>query len=285
MTDQQATMGERGRAITPMTPSGKVLIDGVEYNARFKSGFKSIQYGVVCITGNYRENNEDNYLVDPDGRFFLVADGMGGMSAGEKASEMGVQIVSQKLNELIDFNRSPPEQVTSGIDQAVHHANAEILMTGQLNPDFHKMGTTIVLVVVVGHTAYITGVGDSRVYSMHGSTFEQLTKDHSMAQSLLDSGTISREEAATHSYRNVLFRYLGGKEERGTETETRQCSLDSGDRFILCSDGVTDGVDDNTLATLLHDNDAPQQAAQAIVDAAQSGGSKDNITCIVLHVT
>ena len=243
----------------------------------------SIRSGAVCITGNYRENNEDNYLVDPDGRFFLLADGMGGMSAGEKASEMGVQIVSQKLNELIDFNRSSPEQVTSGIDQAVHHANAEILMTGQLNPDFHKMGTTIVLVVVVGHTAYITGVGDSRVYSMHGSTFEQLTKDHSISQALVDAGTISKEEAATHRYRNALYRYLGA-EKIGTEIETRQCSLDSGDRFILCSDGVTDGVDNDTLATLLHENDDPQQAAQTIVDAAQSGGSKDNITCIVLHV-
>ena len=245
---------------------------------------KSIRSGAVCIAGNYRENNEDKYLVDPDGRFFLVADGMGGMSAGEKASEMGVQLVSQKLNELIDFNRSSPEQVTSGIDQAVHHANAEILMTGQLNSDLHKMGTTIALVVVVGHTAYIAGVGDSRVCSMHGSTFEQLTKDHSISQALLDAGVISKEEVATHWCRNRLYRYLG-TEEVGTEMGTRQSSLDSGDRFILCSDGVTDGVDDDTLATLLHENDDPQQAAQAIVDAAQSGGSKDNVTCVVLHVT
>lgn len=244
---------------------------------------KSIRSGAVCITGNYRENNEDNYLADPDGRFFLIADGMGGMSAGEKASEMGVQLVSQKLNELIDFNRSLPEQVTSGIDQAVRHANAEIRALSELNPFFHGMGTTIALIVVVGQAAYIAGLGDSRVYSMRGHQFEQLTKDHSMSQALLDWGKISKEEAATGRYRNQLYRYLG-TEGRGIEMETRQCSLDSGDRFILCSDGVTDGVDDDTLATLLHENDDPQQAAQAIVHAAQSGGSKDNITCIVLHV-
>ena len=244
---------------------------------------KSICWGAVCITGNYRENNEDNYLADPDGHYFLVADGMGGSSAGERASAMAVQLVSQKLNELIDFNSAPPEQVTSAIEEAVHHANAEIMITGQLNPDLYKMGTTIALVVVVGHTAYIAGVGDSRVYSMHGSTFEQLTKDHSISQALLDSGNLSEEAAATHRYRNQLYQYLGTVGRR-IEMETRQCSLDSGDRFILCSDGVTDGVDDDTLATLLHENDEPQQAAQAIVHAAQSGGSKDNITCIVLHV-
>ncbi len=149
---------------------------------------KSIRSGAVCITGTYRENNEDNYLDDPDGRFFLVADGMGGMSAGETASEMGVQIVSQKLNELIDFNRSLPEQVTSGIDQAVRHANAEIRALSEWDPFLRGMGTTIVLFVIVGQAAYIAGLGDSRVYSMRGQTFEQLTKDHSISQGLLDSG-------------------------------------------------------------------------------------------------
>ena len=244
---------------------------------------KSIRSGAVCITGTYRENNEDNYLDDPDGRFFLVADGMGGMSAGEKAGEMGVQLVSQKLNELIDFNRSLPNQVASGIDQAVRHAHAEIRALSELNPLFHGMGSTIALVAAVGQAAYIAGLGDSRVYSMRGQAFEQLTKDHSISQALLDSGTISREEVPTHPYRNVLYRYLG-TEEAGIKMETRQCSLDSGDRFILCSDGVTDGVDDDTLATLLRENDDPQQVAQTIVDAAEAGRSKDNITCIVLHV-
>ena len=243
----------------------------------------SICSGAVCITGDYRENNEDNYLAEKGGQLFLVADGMGGMSAGEKASEMCVQLVSQKLNELIDFSSALPEQVTAAIDKAVHHANAEIGMTGQSNPDFDKMGTTIALIVVVGQAAYIAGLGDSRVYSMRGPTFEQLTKDHSLAQSLVDSGVISQEEAATHPLRNQLYRFLGAADWE-IELKIRRCSLDAGDRFILCSDGVTEGVDDDTLATLLYENDDPQQAAQGIVDAAQSGGSKDNITCIVLHV-
>lgn len=92
----------------------------------------SIRWGAISITGDFREHNEDNYLADSDGWYFIVSDGMGGQAAGEKASEMAVQLVSRKLNELIDFNRSLPEQVTSGIDQAVGHANAEIMMTGQV---------------------------------------------------------------------------------------------------------------------------------------------------------
>ena len=145
------------------------------------------------------------------------------------------------------------------------------------------MGTTIALIVVVGQAAYIAGLGDSRAYSMRGQTLEQLTMDHTLAQSLVDSGVISKEQAATHPLRNQLYQYLGA-EGRGIEMKIRRCSLDAGDRFILCSDGVTEGVDDATLATLLYENDGPQQAAHAIVDAAQSGESKDNITCIVLHV-
>ncbi len=135
----------------------------------------SSRWGAVSITGNFRENNEDNYLADPDGRYFLVADGMGGHAAGEKASKLAVELVPQKLNQLIDFSKSRPSEVIAAIDEAINYANTEIMVLGKLDPDFHKMGTTIALVVAVGECFYIAGVGDSRVYSMHGSTFEQVT--------------------------------------------------------------------------------------------------------------
>ena len=154
--------------------------------------------------------------------------------------------------------------MTDAIEEAVQNANAEIMMTGESSLDFHKMGTTIASVVIVGQTAYIAGVGDSRVYLMKGQTFEQMTEDHSISQALLDSSVISEEEAATHPLRNVLYRYLG-TEEGGIDMVVQKRPLDSGDRFILCSDGVTEGVDDEMLATLLRENDDPQQAAQANV--------------------
>ena len=160
-------------------------------------------------------------------------------------------------------------------------ANTEIVALAQLEPRFHNMGTTIVFVVAVGGQLYSGGVGDSRVYRLRDGDFEQLTTDHSLTQALLDAETISPEEAITHRYRNVLYRYLGSKE-GGEGTSPDVCEPITGDRFLLCSDGVTDGIDDLTLEMLLNEGDDPQQIAETIVEAAQQGGSKDNITAVVL---
>jgi serine/threonine protein phosphatase PrpC len=110
-----------------------------------------------------------------------------------------------------------------------------------------------------------------------------LTTDHSLTQALMDAGTISAEEAANHRYRNVLYRYLGTKE-GSAGAEIQEFEPQSGDRFVLCSDGVTDGVDDDQLEGLLAKQVDPQSVAESIIRAAQEGGSKDNITCVVLHV-
>jgi protein phosphatase len=145
------------------------------------------------------------------------------------------------------------------------------------------MGTTIAMLVKVGEALYVAGVGDSRVYRLRGGVFEQLTLDHSLSQALVTAGTISKEDAANHRYKHVLVRYLGSKE-GGAGAEAKQIELQSGDRFILCSDGVTDGTKDEQLAELLGKFPEPQETAQAIVEAAQAGGSKDNITCVVIFV-
>ena len=244
-----------------------------------------LRCGYQSITGNFRENNEDNGLADPDGRYFIVADGMGGQSAGEKASELAVELIPPKLLEGIDFSKGDiaEEKVVEAIDAAVEHANAEIIALGEIDPDFHNMGTTTVLLVSVGRAFYVAGVGDSRVYRLRDGTLEQLTTDHSLTQALVDAGTISVEDAATHRYRNVLYRYLGTKE-GGTGTEAKCVVPQTGDRFVLCSDGVTDGIDDEAIQSVLDAQDDPQQAAEALVVAAQEGGSRDNITCLVLNV-
>ena len=106
--------------------------------------------GYVTITGNYRSNNEDNLYVDPEGRFFLVADGMGGQSAGEKASQLATELVPEKLDQLINFENDAREKVRQAIDEAVGYANTEIMALGKMEPEFHNMGTTIVFVVGVG---------------------------------------------------------------------------------------------------------------------------------------
>lgn len=242
-----------------------------------------LKWGSVSITGKYRENNEDRCHVDAGSRFFLVADGMGGQCAGEKASELAVELVSQRLSQLIDFDRDNAQAVADALDKAVAHANTEIMALGELDPSYHNMGTTLTFLLSVGGKLYVGGVGDSRTYLLRNGKLEQLTKDHSLTQALVDAGTISVEEAAHHRYRNVLWRYLGTKE-GGTKIEPRVLQPQPGDRFLLCSDGVSDGVNEETLQRLLAAPGTPQQAAEAVVQAAEQGGSRDNITCVVVHV-
>jgi protein phosphatase len=239
--------------------------------------------GYVTITGNFRSNNEDNFHVDPEGRFFIVADGMGGQSAGEKASQLATELVPEKLSQLINFADDPREKVRESIDAAVGYANTEIMALGKMEPEFHNMGTTIVFVVSVENTFYVGGVGDSRVYLLRDDNFEQLTRDHSLTQALREAGTLTDEEAANHRYKNVLYRYLGTKE-GGTGTDPREIVPQTGDRFLLCSDGVTDGVEDAKLKELLATTNDPQAIAKSIVDAAEAGGSRDNITCLIVFV-
>ncbi|HVJ68815.1 MAG TPA: protein phosphatase 2C domain-containing protein [Caulifigura sp.] len=242
----------------------------------------ALTWGSVSVTGNYRENNEDRCHVDPQGRFFLVADGMGGQSAGEKASELAIELVKERL-EKFDFEKADAAKSTAAIDAAVAHANTEIMAMGELEARYRSMGTTIAFMVLAQPGLIVGNIGDSRVYRLRGGALERLTKDHSLTQALVDAGTISPEEALTHRYKNVLYKYLGAKE--GSQgTEARIHPLQAGDRFLVCSDGVTDGLKDESLARLLADPAGPQQVAEKVVEAALGGGSRDNVTCIVVQV-
>ena len=240
-----------------------------------------LRVGHLSIIGK-RDNNEDAYFVDPQQRFFLVADGMGGQSAGERASGLAMEIVPQKL-QLMDFNRSGDDQVVKAIDDSVSQANYEIMALGEVDSKLKNMGTTIAFLVQAAGTMFAGGVGDSRVYLLRNGKLETLTTDHSLTQALLDAGTLTAEEAANHRYKNVLYRYLGCKE-GGQGTNPKQLKTEVGDRFLLCSDGVTGGADDAILAKLLAAGSDPQQTAEAIVQAATDGGSKDNITGVVIFV-
>jgi protein phosphatase len=240
-----------------------------------------VRWGAVSITGDYRENNEDRCLADSAGRFFLVADGMGGQCAGEKASEMAIELISKRLEQLVDFDRDDSQKVASAVDEAVSHANGEIMALSELDPEYHNMGTTIAMLVKAGERFFAAGIGDSRVYLLRDGRIQKLTKDHSLTDALLEAGTITEEEAERHRYRNVLYRYLGTKE-GGAGAKAQPVDVRKGDRFLLCSDGATDGVKDLELGSLLGSHSDPQQAAQAIVAAAQKAGSRDNITCVTV---
>ena len=237
--------------------------------------------GQLSIVGK-RDNNEDALFVDAKSRFFLVADGMGGQSAGERASALATEIIPQKLSQL-DFDRASADQAVKLIDEAVSQANFEIMALGEIDSKLKNMGTTLTFLVQVAGVFYVGGVGDSRVYLLRGGKIEQLTTDHSLTQALVDAGTLTLEEAATHRYRNVLYKYLGCKE-GGQGTNPRQVRPQVGDKYLLCTDGVTGGADDATLAKLMATGTDPQATAEAIVQAATDGGSKDNITGVVIFV-
>ncbi|MCX7410824.1 MAG: protein phosphatase 2C domain-containing protein [Planctomycetales bacterium] len=237
--------------------------------------------GQLSIVGK-RDNNEDALFVDAKSRFFLVADGMGGQSAGERASGLATEIIPQKLGQL-DFDRASAEQAVKLIDEAVSQANFEIMALGEIDSKLKNMGTTLTFLVRVAEVFYVGGVGDSRVYLLRGGKIEQLTTDHSLTQALVDAGTLTLEEAATHRYRNVLYKYLGCKE-GGQGTNPRQVRPQVGDKYLLCTDGVTGGADDATLAKLMATGTDPQATAEAIVQAATDGGSKDNITGVVIFI-
>jgi protein phosphatase len=242
-----------------------------------------LRWGLRSITGDYRDNNEDRGLADPQGRYFIVCDGMGGQAAGEKASEMAIKLVSEQLEKRIDFDRDDPKKVADAIDEAVRHANGEIMALGELDPSLCKMGTTIVFLLCVAGKFYVGGVGDSPAFRLSDGKFKKLTKDHSLTQALVDAGTITPDEARTHRFKNVLWRYIGAKE-GGNATEPKEIPLKEGDRFVLCSDGVVESISEDRLKDVLVANSDPQLAADQIVETAREAGSQDNITCLVVSV-
>jgi serine/threonine protein phosphatase PrpC len=150
--------------------------------------------------------------------------------------------------------------------------------------EYSNMGTTMVLAQFRQDRVYVAGIGDSRAYRLRDTHLEQLTKDHSLADALLDAGTITREELPTHKFKNVLYLYLGSKDARSGPEDFRVLDVRPGDRFLLASDGLTGVVPDGELARILGTVNDPQQAAVMLKDLALHNDSKDNVTCLIIHV-
>ncbi len=242
-----------------------------------------IRAGQLSVTGNYRENNEDSCVLDEQHRIFVVADGMGGQSSGECASAMAIELIPRVLEDKLNFESGTAKEVEQALDEAVRFANAQIIARSETDPAMKNMGTTAVIMVQVSGKFYAVGVGDSRIYRLRGDQLEQLTRDHSITQALLDSGTISAEDAVNHRYRNVLYRYLGCRDGAAAE-DIRMLDLQAGDRILLCSDGLNDGLADPQIQKLLKSASDPDSAVQTLVNAALEAGSRDNVTAMVVFV-
>jgi protein phosphatase len=246
----------------------------------------ALNIGKCTLLGNYRENNEDSIDVKqfPDMTVCLVADGMGGQAAGEVASKRAVEIVPRELKKHLGVAMGNDE-TKNVIRRSIVQANEEIMAMAALDRELKNMGTTIVVTVWRKGSSilYVTGMGDSRVYKASKGKIEQLTVDHSIAQALVEAKTISPAEARTHKYRNVLWKYLGSQEV-GEGPEVKVASIQAGDRFLMCTDGLSGVVSDEQLAAFLRDTADVQQCADGLGQLALDQGSRDNISCIVIDV-
>jgi protein phosphatase len=245
----------------------------------------ALNIGKCTLLGNYRENNEDSIEVKqlPELTVCIVADGMGGQAAGEIASRRAIEVLPREIKKNLRPNTSA-EEGKQTIRKAIVQANEEIIQMGALDRDLRNMGTTVVMTVWrKGPEMFIAGVGDSRAYLVRGNKITQLTVDHSLAQALVEARTISAEEAREHRFRNVLWKYLGSKEV-GDGPEVKAVPIQPGDRFLLCSDGLSGVVSDEDLMAFIHQHNDMQQLADGLGQLALDNGSRDNVSCIVIEV-
>jgi protein phosphatase len=246
----------------------------------------TLNIGKCTLLGNYRENNEDSIEVKqiPEITICLVADGMGGQAAGEIASKRAVEVIPRELRKHLQANAAQ-EAARNVIRNSVVQANQEIIAMGALDRDLKNMGTTVVMAIwrKGANVLYITGVGDSRGYMIRNNSIEQLTVDHSLAQALVEAKTISAEEAKDHRFRNVLWKYLGSKEV-GDGPDVKVVDLEVGDRFLLCTDGLSGVVSDENMLGFVLENPDVQQCAEGLGKLALDSGSRDNVSCIVIEV-
>ena len=231
--------------------------------------------------GMIRSGNEDNYFADanPLRGLFIVADGMGGHTAGEVASEMAVQIVARELTGVKDVRA---DNVRLMVSRSLLRANAAIYERTLTEIDKQGMGTTV-SALLLSHSRYLIGqVGDSRVYLLRDGALRQLTKDHSYVQEQVDAGFLTPEQARYHPYSNVITRCVGAGE--NVEPDVYGGDVRAGDLFLVASDGLTGMVDDRRLQQLLLSRATPGRLVDALISEANGRGGLDNITAIVVQV-
>jgi serine/threonine protein phosphatase PrpC len=232
--------------------------------------------GVTTHVGQVRDGNEDNY-VSIDGLYF-VADGMGGHSAGEVASEIAVRILQEVYND-------PKVRVSSPglLADAISTANTAIFMEAMHDSSKAGMGTTLTGLAVTNapdNQIVVANVGDSRTYLWRHGELRQITKDHSHVQTLVDRGAISRAEARVHFQRNIVLRAMGI--ESWVDIDTFPMTVEDGDRYIMCSDGLVDEADDDEIEAEIRLSVSVQDLADRLVDLANRNGGRDNITVVVV---
>jgi protein phosphatase len=249
-----------------------------------------IDFAEITDTGRVRDHNEDAIGTNPDIGLMVLADGMGGYNAGEVASGIAVQIVTELASEAAQREELTNVDPHSGLMRqsiilrdAVYRSNKIIYQTAQSQTHCEGMGTTIVACMFYDDKVSIAHVGDSRAYRLRGGQFEQMTLDHSLLQELVDRGFYSHEEAQRSTNRNYVTRALGV--EPTVEVEVHEYDVLPDDIYLLCSDGLPDMVEDEDIHLTISTFDASlDRVGQQLVDLANDHGGRDNVSVMLAQV-
>ncbi len=270
-----------------------------------------VDLGALSHPGLVRIRNEDHYMVakisrtlevlldnlpegelpqglEEDGYSMVVADGMGGMNAGDVASMLaistGLKLADKSVKWGLKINEREARELLERMSIYFQEIDRRLTRKSEADRRLFGMGTTMTLAYSVGVHLFLIHVGDSRAYLYRGGALTQLTRDHTVAQALADAGQIKEEDVRKHSRRNTLTNYLGGHEGK-VKADVRWLRIEDGDTLLLCSDGLTDMVDDAAVADRLSRGEPSQQAARGLLDMALERGGRDNITIVVAGYT
>jgi len=245
-----------------------------------------LQSSSVSDIGKIRQNNEDSYLElvienkNVNCLLLVVADGMGGHNAGEVASKTVVEsIESYFKSEESDLNS---DKTLIYLKESIEQANLEVFNASANDEKLKGMGSTCTAMMILNNQIFIAHVGDSRAYLLRGNNINQLTKDHTLAEKMFDSGIISKDEAKTSPHRNMLMKAIGIAEQLEVETYN-PFKVQPGDIYLLCSDGLTEYIEEEELRSILNIYE-PDEACKLLVKIANKRGGKDNITVQIVKV-
>lgn len=228
--------------------------------------------------GLIRTVNQDDYHIDPDGRFFIVADGMGGHAGGQEASKLATEAIQAHLDEHWQSQVASEEL----IEQAFYKANQSILQDQQNHPERPDMGTTAVVFMFRQGQSWCAHVGDSRLYRLRSSKLEQITEDHTWVARAMKAGDLTPDQARTHQWRHVLSQCLGRKDLQ--QVDVQLMDVQPGDRLLLCTDGLTEELSDNLISSYIQPRLDGEEAAAMLIESAKEKGGRDNITVVIVEV-
>jgi PPM family protein phosphatase len=231
--------------------------------------------------GLARENNEDSVTYDEPTRLAILADGMGGYNAGEIASGMATTFIKSELGRWLSQagRQANSREVRRAMEICVDNANRSIFNAANSNPQYSGMGTTLVVGVFQDGRLLLGHIGDSRCYRLRGGELTQITKDHSRLQEQMDAGLITPEQAAVSTNKNLVTRALGVED--AVLLEVNEHRVEPGDTYLMCSDGLSDMVDDGGIARILQADGSLEDKVVRLVDAANGNGGRDNISVLL----